>query len=142
MKRVICVLLMWPILAFAAPPYDGGQMPGPPVRQFLQQCSNIEVHDATTNSFAYGVCLGYARGLVEGHQVTVELERLTSTTPSHKPRQLWCVPPNATGATLMQTILVWIERNPVRYKELMTRFVGTNAAAAVIFAAAIQGYPC
>jgi hypothetical protein len=120
----------------ATPHYDGNEVLSVRVRHFLEQCSNITVYDATTTSFARGVCMGYTRGLVEGHQIATRMNQKPTKSP------VWCLPPKINSATLMQVVDDWINTHPSQYSRIMDIFTDTNAATAVILAAVLEKYPC
>lgn len=131
MRVLLFLALLWSSVCSASQHYDGSQMPSVKVKHFLEQCSGIGVYDATSNSFAYGYCLGFTNGIVLGYQ-----------TAKVTDRKLWCIPPRTNNQALMARVITWIEANIEEYDLLMSRFMGSSAAAAVIVAALTKGYPC
>ena len=142
MKFLLGLLLFVCGSVYATPHYDGNTVPPLRTKHFLEQCSSIAIYDATTNSFAYGVCLGYIRGLVEGHQITVELHARSNKGTVVAGQRLWCVPGTTTNDKVMRVVLMWVENNPVEFNVLMEQFVGINAATTIIIKSVMQGFKC
>jgi hypothetical protein len=101
-------------------------------REFLTNCSGVTITEPVSQAIAYGTCVGYARGIADGHQITVDgMAKMMPGKDTGRVR-LWCVPPSTTNETLMSVVVLWIDANPKEYAVLSSRFDGITAATAVI----------
>jgi Rap1a immunity proteins len=101
-------------------------------REFLTNCSGVTITETVSQAIAYSTCVGYARGIADGHQITVDgMARILSNKDTDRVR-LWCVPPSTTNEIMMGVVVSWIDNNPQEYIALMDKFDGITAATAVI----------
>ena len=105
--------------------------------RFLTACSGVTITDVTSQAIAYGTCVGYARGFVDGHQVTIEGIRRSGNEESAYAARLWCVPPSTTNSVVMEVVVAWVNQHPQEYESIMGQFNGINAATAVIVKAMV-----
>ena len=109
------------------------QLVSPVYQRFLTACSGITITDATSQSIAYGVCMGYVRGFADGHQVTVDtIQRANQTSTDIPVIRLWCIPPSTTNSEVMKVVVQWIATYPSTHDDIMRQFNGINAATAVV----------
>lgn len=113
--------------------------------KFLELCTGVhmqvkdgDMKESAVNVLAISNCLGRTRGFVDGHQMTVEMNRQAGKSV----RALWCVPQSVDDRQLLETVLTWTDNEQAQFKELEMSYTGMTAAFAVIIRAVSQKYPC
>lgn len=110
-----------------------------PSVQFLSLCSGLEdMTNETVQLVAVASCLARVRGFVDGHQVTIRMQKPgVNAIPA-----LWCVDSDITDKELLDSVLTWVDTNSGDYKKIIEAMPGTTAALAVTTKAVHDAYPC
>ena len=103
------------LLLAAAPAGAGSNLTG---NDLLERCSE----SASANPIQWGVCLGYVMAVADA---------LGLGRPINGARA--CLPPDVTGAQMMDVVRQWLDRNPAR------RHIN---GAALVVTALQQAFPC
>jgi hypothetical protein len=134
------MLIAYPFLMPYAQP-----VPVPPVVEspgFLSLCSGVGTPSEAAKPIATAVCLGRISGFTTGHQLTVHMA--AGNGANENDLKLWCVVHSKiTDEQLYRTVALWANANPARLKEFVENEGSTNAAATMMFVAALHdAYPC
>ena len=118
----------------------------PIAARFLSMCSNVDGVSPLESLVAFANCMGRVGGYANGHQMTVDLQNLTSRKQSTQPTvqaPLWCIPsPGVSDRDLFNSVLSWSEQHPIEFQRLSNRYVGVTGAYAVITRALHAKYKC
>jgi hypothetical protein len=143
--KIILVLaaLMWSTVSWSS---DVNVPKTPTAAQFLSVCSNVAGVSPLDSLVAYANCIGRVGGYANGHQMTVDLQNLTSRKQSTHPiiqKPLWCIPsPGVSDRDLFNSVITWAEQHPQEVQRLTNRYVGVTGAYAVITRALHAQYKC
>lgn len=138
----IIIKILLALVSVHANAHASQELPDVPVRMFMERCSGVVVTNAVTNTFAYGVCLGYVRGIVDGHQLTVGTMKRNLHGGGTTVAQLWCMPPKTTNDVLMGVIFSWVHAHPEDVHYLLSRQPSTTGATSIITSAIRSKFAC
>lgn len=139
MNRILALLVAIALTACSQVEQPQINYTDAPSVQFLSLCSGLEdMTNETVQLVAVASCLARVRGFVDGHQVTVRMQKPgVSAIPA-----LWCVDADVTDKELLDSVLQWVDSNPSDYAKIIAAMPGTTAALAVTTKAVHDAYPC
>ena len=107
-------------------------------KDFVGVCSGMDISDAEVHLIAVSECMGRVRGFVDGHHLTVAMNRMAGA----KSVNLWCMPDKLTSGQLLTEVMDWADTHPDEYVKIRTNVDDNNSATAVMIEALHTAYPC
>ena len=107
-------------------------------KDFIGTCSGMDVSNPDVHLVALSECMGRVRGFVDGHTMTVAMNRLAGA----KSITLWCMPTKVSSDQLLTNIMDWVDANPEDYNDVRSKMDDNNSATAVMIRALRTTYPC
>lgn len=139
MNRIIALLVAIALTACSQVEQPQINYTDAPSVQFLSLCSGLEdMTNETVQLVAVASCLARVRGFVDGHQVTIRMQKPGANTI----HALWCVDATVTDKEVLDSVMSWVDANPADYKKIIDAMPGTTAALAITTKAVHDAYPC
>lgn len=114
--------------------------------RFIELCTGVRLETETAksrpsdvNMIAISNCLGRTRGYVDGHQMTMELNKAIGIQGG---RRMWCVTQDVEDKDVLEAVMAWSDANPKEFAELTKQYNGLTASTAITMRAVSQKYPC
>lgn len=107
-------------------------------KDFIGVCSGMDMSNDEVVLIALSECMGRVRGFVDGHHMTVAVNRMAGA----KSVNLWCMPAKVSSDQLLTTIMDWADANPDDYVDVRAQMDDNNSATAIMIRALRSAYPC